>query len=304
MSFASDTKSELCRTSTSKPCCVRAELYGILLFCNTFHAGELRILTEHRGFLQRSERLLRRAAGVEADERSGEPGGKLSLTVRDPGKLRAICALFGSEPERNPALHVNLGVLEEDCCRASFLRGAFLAGGSITSPKKSYHLELITGHYSVSREVSALLREMDFRPGSLARNGNYVVYFKHSEAIEDLLTLMGAPMAALDLMNAKVEKEMVNKVNRRINCDEANLDKTVNAAVSQLGAIRRLQESGRLDSLSPKLQEAARLRLAHPELNLSQLGALAEPPVTKSTFNYRMKKLMELAEENGRPTEA
>ena len=104
-------------------------------------------------------------------------------------------------------------------------------------------------------------------------------------------------MAALELMNAKVEKEVLNSVNRRLNCDEANLDKTVNAALSQLSAIRRLRESDKLDSLSPKLREAARLREEHPELNLSQLGALAEPPVTKSTLNYRLKKIMEIAGE-------
>ena len=145
-----------------------------------------------------------------------------------------------------------------------------------------------------------MLREMEFRPGSLHRNGNYVLYFKHSEAIEDLLTLLGAPMAALALMNAKVEKEVLNGVNRRLNCDEANLDKTVNAALSQLAAIRRLEERGKLASLSPKLREAAKLRAEHPELNLSQLGALAVPPVTKSTLNYRLKKIMELAgTENG-----
>ncbi len=297
MSFASDTKTELCRAGYGKACCVRAELYGILLFCNSFTASGVRILTEHRGFLQRTERLMKKAAGVTPDERRDEERGKRSLSVRDPEKLERLCELFGCELERNPAHHVNLGVLEEDCCRASFLRGAFLAGGSMTSPSKSYHLELITGHYSVSREVSALLREMDFRPGSLRRNGNYVLYFKHSEAIEDLLTLLGAPMAALALMNAKVEKEVLNSVNRRLNCDEANLDKTVNAAQSQLAAIRRLRELEKLASLSPKLREAARLREEHPELNLSQLAALAVPPVTKSTLNYRLKKIMELAGE-------
>ena len=297
MSFASETKTELCRASLSKSCCVRAELYGILLFCNSFTSSGVRILTEHRGFLQRTERLLKKAAALTPDERRDEERGKLSLLIREPEKLRKLCELCGCELERNPAHHVNLGVLEEDCCRASFLRGAFLAGGSVTAPSKSYHMELITGHYSVSREVAALLREMDFRPGSLRRSGNYVLYFKHSEAIEDMLTLLGAPMAALQLMSAKVEKEVLNGVNRRLNCDEANLEKTVNAAQSQLGAIRRLQEAGMLDSLSPKLREAARLREEHPELNLSQLGALAEPPVTKSTLNYRLKKIMELAGE-------
>ena len=297
MSFASETKTELCRAGLSKACCVRAELYGILLFCNSFTSAGVRILTEHRGFLQRTEKLLKKAAGVTADERRDEERGKLSLLIRQPEKLEKLCALFGCELERNPAHHVNLGVLEEDCCRASFLRGAFLAGGSMTDPAKSYHMELITGHYSVSREVAAMLREMEFRPGSLRRNGNNVLYFKHSEAIEDLLTLLGAPMAALALMNAKVEKEVLNSVNRRLNCDEANLDKTVNAAQSQLAAIRRLRASGKLASLSPKLQEAAALREEHPELNLSQLGALADPPVTKSTLNYRLKKLLELAGE-------
>ena len=299
MSFASETKTELCKTSLNKPCCIRAELYGILLFCNSFTVSGVRILTEHRLFLQRTEKLLKKAAGLTADERRDEERGKLSLLIREPEKLTRLCELFGCELERNPAHHVNLGVLEEDCCRAAFLRGAFLAGGSMTDPGKSYHLELITGHYNVSREVAALLREMDFRPGSLRRNGNYVLYFKHSEAIEDLLTLLGASMAALAVMNAKVEKEVLNSVNRRLNCDEANLDKAVNAAMSQLGAIRRLEELGKLDSLSPKLREAARLRREHPELNLSQLGALAVPPVTKSTLNYRLKKIMELAGAEG-----
>lgn len=298
MSFASETKAELCRSALGKSCCIRAELYGVLLFCNTFTASELRILTENRGFLQRTEKLLKRAAGVEADERGGEEGGKLSLTIRDGEKLEKLCALYGTDPERNPAHHVNLGVLEEDCCRLSFLRGAFLAGGSMTNPAKSYHMELITGHYSVSREVETLLREMGYKPGSLSRNGNYVLYFKHSEAIEDLLTALGAPMAAMEIMNAKVEKEVLNGVNRRLNCDEANLDKTVEAAQKQLTAIRTLRETEKLDSLPPKLMEAARLREENPELNLSQLAALADPPVTKSTLNYRLKKMMELVNEN------
>ena len=299
MSFASEAKAELCRGQLARSCCLRAELYGILLFCNTFSAAEVRILTENRAFLQRTEKLLRRAAGIEPDERSGEDSvGKLALSVREPEKLQRLFALFGGEPERNPAHHVNLGVLEEECCRLSFLRGAFLAGGSVTSPAKSYHMELITGHYSVSREVETLLREMGYKPGSLNRKGNYVLYFKHSEQIEDLLTALGAPMAAMEIMNTKVEKDVLNGVNRRLNCDEANLDKTVEAAQRQLRAIRLLREAGGLDNLPPKLREAAFLREQNPELNLSQLAALSDPPVTKSTLNYRLKKIMELVNEN------
>ena len=299
MSYSSETKAELCRASMIKPCCVQAELYGALLYCNTFTHRELRVVTEHAAFAQRLERLLHRAAGVSPERRSGEDGaGKIILSIRDPAALERLCALYGMEPERSPSHHINLGVLEEDCCRVSFLRGAFLAGGSITDPGKGYHMEFITSHYSVSREAAAILRELGFKPGEIARNGNYVIYFKQSEVIEDLLTTLGAPLAAMEIMSAKVEKEITNKVNRRMNCDEANLDKTVNAAQDHLRAIRALEDQGKLKGLSPKLQEAARLRLENPELSLSQLADIASPPVSKSSLHHRLKKLMEMAEEH------
>ena len=299
MSYSSDTKAELCRTTLSKPCCVQAELYGALLYCNTFSHRELRVVTEHVPFAQRMEKLLYRAAGVRAERSGGEEaGGKIVLSLRDPAALDKLCALYGLDPLRSPSHHINLGVLEEDCCRVSFLRGAFLAGGSITDPGKGYHMEFITSHYSVSREACAILRELGFNPGEVARGGNYVIYFKQSEVIEDLLTTLGAPLAAMEIMNAKVEKEITNKVNRRLNCDEANLDKVVNAAQDQLRAIRALEEQGRLADLSPKLREAARLRLENPELSLSQLADIASPPVSKSSLHHRLKKLMEMAEEH------
>ncbi len=283
----------------AKSCCVQAELYGVLLYCNTFTHRELRVVTEHASFSQRLERLLHKAAGVGLERRSGEEGaGKIILGIRDPAALEKLCTLYGMELERSPSHHINLGVLEEDCCRVSFLRGAFLAGGSITDPGKGYHMEFITSHYSVSREAATILRELGFKPGELARNGNYVIYFKQSEVIEDLLTTLGAPLAAMEIMNAKVEKEITNKVNRRMNCDEANLDKVVNAAQDHLRAIRSLEERGRLQDLSPKLREAARLRLENPELSLSQLADIASPPVSKSSLHHRLKKLMEMAEEH------
>ena len=123
-----------------------------------------------------------------------------------------------------------------------------------------------------------------------------MVYFKQSEAIADFLTVMGAPLAAMELMNAKAEKDLRGGVNRRVNCDAANLDKAVDAAQEQLTAIRRLMERMDLSQLPPKLQEAARLRLDNPDLTLSELAALCQPPITKSSLNYRLKKLAELAE--------
>ena len=177
--------------------------------------------------------------------------------------------------------------------------GAFLAGGSVTDPMKGYHLELSTSHYHVGRELPALLREAGFEPKETQRKGSRVVYFKQSHHIEDFLTWLGAPVSAMAVMNAKLERDLQGRVNRQVNCDSANLDKTVAAAREQLAAIERLRESGRLETLPDKLQEAAVLRLENPELNLSQLGALCDPPVSKSALNHRMRKLMELAGDAG-----
>ena len=171
-----------------------------------------------------------------------------------------------------------------------------VSGGGIGDPMKGYHLELVTSHYHVGRELPALLREAGFEPKEAERKGSRVVYFKQSDHIEDFLTYLGAPVSAMAVMNAKLERDLQGRVNRQVNCDSANLDKTVAAAREQLAAIGRLEESGRLDFLPDKLREAARLRVEHPELNLGQLGALCEPGVSKSAFNHRMRKLMELAE--------
>jgi hypothetical protein len=301
-SFSYDAKTELCRVPLDPACCVGAELYGVLLYCNTFGPEEVKIVTEHRQFAARAERLLKKAAGLSFDLKIGddEAGGraKYGLVINDGAKLNALSRLYGYDAERSLAHHINFAVIEEDCCKASFIRGALLAGGSITDPGKGYHLEFATGHYSVSREAYSVLLDMGFKPRSVRRGGNYVTYFKQSEAIEDLLTLIGAPLAAMEIMNAKVEKEISNRVNRRLNCDEANLDKMVNAAQEQLGAIRRLEEGGGLDSLSAKLREAALLRRDNPDLSLAQLAAAAKPPVTKSCLNHRLRKIMELANDN------
>ena len=202
--------------------------------------------------------------------------------------------LLGGD-DRAPALHINFGVLEEPCCRAAFLRGAFLAGGSVTDPRKGYHLELTTSHLSVGREMLALMREMGLEPKAAQRKGNSVVYFKQSDRIEDLLTSIGAPLSAMEVMNAKLEKDLRGSVNRRVNCDAANLDKAVEAAMTQVESIRRLEDQGRLALLPEKLQETASLRLAHPEDTLSQLAQRYDPPITKSALNHRLRKLVELA---------
>lgn len=297
MSFSFDTKNELCRLPVQKLCCARAEAYGILLYCNTFNSAEVRIITENPNFAARLPKLFHRAFGLRFDRQpEPEQPGKLVFQITDRGKLDHIINLLGYSPRQNLVLHINFGLLEEECCRASFLRGVFFAGGSLTDPLKRYHLELATSHLQASRELEVLLRENGFPPKNITRNGGFVTYFKQSDQIEDFLTLIGAPVAAMSVMSAKLEKDLRNSVNRRLNCDSANLDKAVEAAQEQLEAIRALRAAGLLDQLPDKLQLTAALRVEYPELTLSELAEEFDPPVTKSCLNHRLRKLIALAE--------
>ena len=296
MSFASEAKAELCRGGLSHRCCAQAEAYGVLLFCSQFSGRGARIVTESEEFARRLPALFKKAFKVRFDrqpERLDRPG-KYVFALEDGDKLSALWDAFGYDPAESLAHHINFAVLEEEHCRSAFFRGAFLAGGSVTDPAKRYHLELATSHYSVSREMSALLMEAGFSPKETTRKSNYITYFKQSEAIEDFLTAIGAPLAAMGVMNAKAEK--VGGVNRRVNCDAANLDKAVEAAQEQIEAIRHLEERGLAEDLPARLRETARLRVEHPELTLSQLAELCTPPVTKSCLNHRLRKLMSMAE--------
>lgn len=297
MSFSSDAKAELCRLPISRKCCAQAECYGVLLYANRFDATEVKIVTESEDFARRLPGLFKKAFHLTFD-RLPQPGagGKLVFSITVPDKLSELWSTLGYDPSGAVAHHINFGILEEDHCRASFFRGAFLAGGSVTDPQKGYHLELTTSHRSVNRELLTLMAESGFAPKEARRGGNYMAYFKHSESIADFLTAVGAPLAAMELMNAKAEKDIRGGVNRRVNCDAANLDKAVDAAQEQLEIIRRALAKVPLEELPPKLSEAARLRLENPDLTLTELGALCEPPITKSTFNYRLKKLGEIGE--------
>lgn len=298
MSFSSDVKSELCRVRIQKKCCAQAEACGVLLYCKCFAPNEIRIVTSSHSFSQRLPSLFHRAFGIEFDLR-GNPSlpGRQIFSISSPEKLTAIrdvCCFNPSEP----AHHINFGLLEESHCRNAFLRGAFLAGGSVIDPYKGYHMELSTCHLSVSRELTALLLDMGRNPKTSTRKSNFVTYFKQSEAIEDLLTSIGAPVCAMEIMNAKVEKGLRNGINRRVNCEAANVGKTVDAAMEQRLAIQSLRKSGTLDELSPKLQEAAHLRETYPDLSLSQLAEMCDPPVTKSSLNHRLRKLVSLSKDS------
>ena len=298
-SFSASAKSEICRSFPQKHCCALAECFGILLFCNSFGSDGIRIITESKEFALILPKLFKKAFGVMFDTMPDENAyGKMNFQITARENVSAIMEAYGFDPRDTLSLHINLSVIEDDCCKASFLRGAFLAGGSVTDPGKGYHLEFTTTHQSVAREAYALMQEvLGFYPKSAARSGGQVLYLKQSDMISDCLTYLGAPVASMGIMEARLEKELNNKVNRRCNCDDANTSKVVEAAQEQLAAIRILQERGLVHSLPVKLAQAVDARLSNPEASLTELAAMMVPPITKPAMNHRLKKLVQLAKE-------
>lgn len=296
MSFSSRVKDELCHNRIQRDCCAAAEAYGMFLFAGTFNDEEIRLVTEHEGVAERFRMLVWRVFNAEVDTAPGADGGGGTLTITDPSALMRIMVHYGHDERNSPALHLNAAMLEEDHCRDAFIRGMFLSVGSVSNPAKKYHLELVTRHYTLSREVMALLLDMGFAPKITVRKSNHMIYFKDSEEIEDFLTKSGAPASAITLMEAKVEKDLRNQINRRVNCETANLSKTVEAAQRQIEAIELLIKYGEYNLLPDRLREAAELRLEHEDAALAELVELAPFSVSRSGLNHRLKKIEELAE--------
>lgn len=288
MSFTTEIKQELCRAPAPAET-APAECLGMLLFAGQLSRSALRLQLENAAVRRRVQNILRMTAGVAAEEEEN------LLLVTDGEELARLFALYGYE--RESTLPLNRAFVEDESSRCAFLRGAFLVGGYVSTPDKGYHLELVTTRFHTARQVSALLQEMELTPGQVMRRGAYVLYYKDSGAIEDFLMAAGATGAAMDLMLKKVERELRNDVNRKVNCETANLTKTVGAAAKQIGAIRRLVQSGRLDTLPAPLQETARLRLDNPELSLSELCAVSPTAISRPGLNNRLRRLVQLGEE-------
>ena len=296
MSYSYNAKVELCRVAPENNCCAIAECYGMLLYGNTFTTREIRIVTGNKVLGKRIVDMFLAAFKTSFDIMPDEDEpGKQAYIITDSKKISRIFEVYGYSKESLLAHHVNLGVLENECCNKSFIRGAFLTGGAVTDPAKSYHLELVTDHFNVSRQTYSLMLEMGFTPKETSRSGNYIIYFKQSTAIEDFLTFIGAPIHAMELMSAKIEKDVRNTVNRKVNCDTANVTKTVDASAAQIEIINKIKASGTFEELPEKLKKAAELRVDNPELSIKELAEISVPPVTKSCMNHRIRKLVEIS---------
>ncbi len=299
MSFSADVKKELCRIDEEKSCCAKAELAGIFAFCSIERGGELILRTENELVAKRAAELLKRLFAINAEtevSKRGAKGALYTITLTENAGLKTVLSGLGLYQNNMIKFAIDPFLTQQPCCAQSYLRGAFLGGGSVNSPKRSYHFEIETHYFGLSRDLSALFSDLDFEVKTVMRKGSYVSYIKDSEKIGDILAVMGATGSMMDLYNAKIEKEVNNSVNRRVNCDTANLTKTVNAAVAQANSIRQLVAKKGAEAIPEHLRELADLRLSYPEASLAELSEMLSTPISKSGVNHRLKKLMELAE--------
>jgi len=315
LSFASDIKNELIEKSElaramggMKECCIHAEMYGIFLFCRDFSSSNICIKTENMEvaslFASYASTITGRSYNLEQTS-----SGKYRVNIKKAEERKLILEHFGhTGQEVNRRMYRSN--LEDECCLSALLRGAFLSCGTITDPEKDYHLEFVMSHKVLSNDLLKLITEIhlpsedgsvdyarkEFDPKYILRRGVHVVYFKDSESIENILTFMGAPDAALEVMGTRMYKDMRNRVNRKMNFENANAGRAFNAAYRQIEAIRFIEEEKGLGFLPDDLRELATLRLENEDYTLSDLADNLKEPISKSGVNHRLKKILETAE--------
>ena len=313
MSFSSDVREELARTVADKDCCALAEMAGMALSCGALSfrgAGRYQLtigsesaLVARRYFLMAKEHLgvTGELRSVKTDRLGGRARYLLGFSDEDANALMTALRLYSKSAPLGIRRTPHGDLLRKSCCRVAALRGAYLAGGSMSNPDHAYHMEIAVSDEEMANAVVKLLEGFGLPARMSERKRQYVAYLKDGEHIVTLLTLLGAHKAVLDLENVRILKGVRNDVNRQVNCDSSNLEKTVEAATRQLSIIEWIDRKQGLDQLPPQLEELARLRLQYPDASFSELGGMLEPPLGKSGVSARMRKLEALAEALANP---
>jgi len=307
MSFSVKTKDELARIEPGKSCCQKAELAALIKMDGTIHLSGhhqvgLQISTENAAIARRIFRMLKDLYDLQSEilvSRKARLKKNNSYLVRVGAgeKVRFILAELGMLDEKGRLFYgLKKELVKRECCRRAYLRGVFLGGGSVNNPEGTYHLEIITNNEQHAEDICCLINRYNLAAKISTRKNWQVIYLKESEHIISLLNLMGAHSALLSFENVRIYKDMRNQVNRLVNCETANLNKTVNAAVRQVDNIKFIASTIGLDKLTPSLREMAEIRLEYPDISLKELGEMLEPPVGKSGVNHRIRKLEIIAD--------
>lgn len=303
-SFATEVKNEAARLSYESPCCRTAELAALLRMGATIalgarHTFGLNFKTENAAVARKALQLLKSEGGGVKTEvtvsrnRRLKKNNRYTVSVPPAPNVSALLETLGFLQEERLNMDSDARLLRKSCCRAAYLRGAFLGGGSVSRPDAQSHLELVTGSYGLGKLLHNLLRRMGFPVGFTDRKESYVVYLKEGDAILDFLAMMGAEKAVSAMEVARNIKEVREQVNRLVNCETANLQKAVDAAGRQLADIQHLAAAGVLDGLPEALREVADARLAQPAASLAELADAIH--LTKSGLSHRMRKLCAMA---------
>ena len=311
MSFAAEVKNELAHIEAEKKCCQLAEIAGFLRVAGSiglagFGKFKIMITSENPAVIRHYKKLLHDYFDVETTLEVGE-GNSLGkkrayrITIdaenRSEQILRETGILLVREGNNYISDGIYDGLIRTKCCKKAYLRGVFMGIGTMSDPEKSYHLEFVCRTESLAKDLRKLINSfVDLQAKESKRGKSHLVYVKKADYIGDILGIMGADTHSLIITTTQVEKSMRNKVNRMANCDNANLDRVVEAAMKQAAAVEKIEREKGIDWLPDKLKEVAILRKENPDLSIAALGELCDPPLKKSGINGRLKKLVELAD--------
>ncbi len=310
MSFSKNVKEELAKQISTARHCQIAEIAAIISLCGSISINEnnqyfVKINTENLTVARKYFILIKETFNVSPEillrrNLNLKKAKVYTVVVRDPEvslKILEAAKLLDEDGEIREVLSLtdNL-IIRNACCRRAFIRGAFLASGSMSEPAKTYHFEIVTTTMEKAEQIQSIICFFDIDAKIVTRKKYYVVYVKEGSQIVDLLNIMEAHVSLMELENVRILKEMRNSINRQVNCETANINKTVTAATKQIEDIQYIKETMGLSKLSEGLEEIATLRLEHPDASLKELGALLSPPIGKSGVNHRLRKLGEIAD--------
>jgi hypothetical protein len=310
MSFAKEVKEELSRQVNTARHCKIAEIAAIISLCGHIYISEedkysLQIRTEIISVARKCFTLLKKTFNIDTDisVRQGaylKKGKTYIIHIRsheDTIRLLETVKLLHGDGEIKEDLSLENTVVKKDCCKRAFVRGAFLAAGSMNDPTSSYHFEIVCPTMDKAKQLQDILRHFELEAKIVERKRHFVVYLKESEQIVDVLNIMEAHVALMKLENIRILKDMRNTVNRQVNCETANLNKIAKTASKQIADIQYIDSEQGLSTLNEGLEAVARLRLSYPEASLAELGTMLNPPVGKSGVNHRLRKLGDIAED-------
>ncbi|MBR6345297.1 MAG: DNA-binding protein WhiA [Lachnospiraceae bacterium] len=306
MSFSSDVKNEMMSKPVTARHCMIAEVTGYIVNMSRIGVTDDRMTlifeSEHEDYLERVSMLLSKLYEIKTSPSGIDDKKSCRIVVSDEesiGKIFEYCRIK-LRKDNDGMVHIcheiSPVLIKSACCVRTYLQTAFLCCGSVTDPEKSYHLEFAGTHPEKLRQIQDMLSHYDIMAKMTTRKNGYVLYVKEGQQIVDCLNIMGAHSSLLNMENSIVMKEFRNNLNRKVNCETANLIKSANAGSRQKADIELLRELGKLEKLPETLREIGLLRLEYPDISLKELGEMCDPPVSKSCVNHRLRKLSEIAE--------